>query len=298
MTIVITGKGGQLGRALLASAPADQAVVALDREALDLALTDQIAPRLIALNPALIVNAAAYTAVDKAESEPELAWRINAAAATEMARAAKQTGARMIQVSTDFVFDGSARRPIEPNSAPRPLNIYGASKLGGERAMSSEDLIIRTAWVHAAAGTNFVTTMLRLMAERDVLRVVADQEGSPTWATHLAEAIWDLAAVGAKGIHHVTGVGGVSWFGFAQAIREAAIERGLLSSACAVVEAISSSEYPTPARRPAYSILDCTSSVAAIGRPLPGWHDGLSAMLDELAAETSLSRNLKDLSHG
>jgi dTDP-4-dehydrorhamnose reductase len=298
MTIVIIGKNGQLGQALLASSPADNAVVALDRDALDLALTDQIAPRLIALTPSLIVNASAYTAVDKAESEPELAWRINAAAPAEMVRAARTTGARMIQVSTDFVFDGSARRPIAPDSPPRPLSIYGASKFGGEQAMSAEDLIIRTAWVHAAEGTNFVKTMLRMMAERDVVRVVADQQGSPTWATHLAQAVWDLAAVGASGIHHVTGSGGTSWFGFAQAIREAAIERGLLLPSCAAVEPIGSSDYPTPARRPDYSILDCASSVAAIRRPLPGWHDGLTAMLDELATQASGKRNAKDLSYG
>lgn len=289
MTILVTGANGQLGRALLASAPERQTVVALDREMLDLAQTDQIAPRLIALNPTLIVNAAAYTAVDSAETEPDLAWAINARAVTEIARAARQAGARLIQVSTDFVFDGSACRPIAPDSAPHPINVYGASKLGGEQAVSVEDLIVRTAWVHAAAGTNFVKTMLRLMVERDVLRVVADQQGSPTWATHLAQAIWDLSEAGAKGVHHVTGAGSTSWFAFAEAIREEAIERGLLSVACAVVEPIDSADYPTPARRPAYSILDCTSSIAAIGRPLPGWRDGLTAMLGELAAQTSAS---------
>lgn len=289
MTIVITGANGQLGRALLASAPESQSVVALDRDALDLTLTDQIAPRLIALNPTLILNAAAYTAVDKAESEPDHAWRVNATAVTEMALAARQTGARLIQISTDFVFDGSARRPIAPDSVPHPLNIYGASKLGGEQALSAEDLIVRTAWVHAATGSNFVKTMLRLMAEREVLRVVADQQGSPTWAMHLAQAIWDLSGAGARGIHHVTGAGGTSWFAFAQAIRDEAIERGLLSSACAAIKPIGSADYPTPARRPAYSILDCTSSIAAIGRPLPGWRDGLTAMLDDLVTQTSTS---------
>ena len=298
MTIVITGKNGQLGRALLTSAPDGQTVIALDRDALDLALTEEIAPRLIALNPTLIVNAGAYTAVDKAESEPEMAWRINAAAVVEMAHAAKQTGARIIQVSTDFVFDGSAHQPIAPDSDPRPLSVYGTSKLEGERAVSAEDLIIRTAWVHSAEGNNFVKTMLRLMAERDVLRVVADQQGSPTWATHLAHAIWDLVAVDAKGIHHVTGAGDTSWFGFAEAIRAAAIERSLLPSSCATIEPISNTDYPTPARRPAYSVLDCTSTVAAIGRSLPNWYDGLTAMLNELAAQASDKQKTKDITHG
>ena len=289
MTIVITGANGQLGRALLASAPESQTVIALDRNTLDLALTDRIAPQLIALNPTMIINSAAYTAVDKAESEPDLAWRINATAVTEMARAARQTGARLIQISTDFVFDGSACRPIAPDSEPHPINVYGASKLGGEQAVTANDLIVRTAWVHAATGSNFVNTMLRLMGERDVLRVVADQQGSPTWATHLAQAVWDLSRAGSTGIHHVTGAGGTSWFAFAEAIRDEAIKCGLLSPACAVVEPIGSADYPTPARRPAYSILDCASSIAAIGRPLPGWRDGLSAMLGELAAQASKS---------
>ena len=283
MTIVIVGAQGQLGRALVQTAPTGCNFVAVDRQALDLAQREQILPALIALAPTMIINAAAYTAVDRAESEADLAWAINAKAVIEMAALARYTGAKLVHISTDFVFEGTAQEPILPEAVPNPLSVYGASKLGGERALSTDDLIVRTAWVHAATGGNFVNTMLRLMAEREVVRVVSDQHGGPTWASHLAKALWELCDVGATGIHHVTGQGATTWHEFAETIRAEAIVRGLLGVNAARVDAITSAEYPTAAKRPAYSVLDCASSEKLIGRRLSIWQDGLSAMLDEKA---------------
>ena len=295
MTILITGTGGQVGRALLATIPAGQTAIAVNRQIVDLAQTAQIRPSLLPFQPTLIINAAAYTAVDQAETDPETAWAVNATAVGELAKLARETNARLVQISTDFVFDGSATKPIQPDAQPMPMSVYGKSKLAGEQATGADDLIIRTSWVHAAVGSNFVNTMLRLMVEREELRVVDDQVGSPTWATHLAEAIWALIGADAAGVHHVTGQGAISWCEFARAIREEAVSRGMIPQTAAAITAIGSADYPTLAARPAYSVLDCSSSNELIGHPLPDWHVGLAAMLDERAA---LDLTKKELSHG
>jgi dTDP-4-dehydrorhamnose reductase len=234
----------------------------------------------------VIINAAAYTAVDKAEAEKDLAERVNGAAPGYLAEAAHANGARLLHISTDFVFDGKATQPYRPDAVTAPLGAYGASKLHGEQraleASRGQALVLRTAWVYAAAGHNFVLTMLRLMAERGSVKVVQDQMGSPTWASSVAQALWAAVAVpGLKGIHHWTDAGTASWYDFALAIAADARELGLLRTPVEVFP-ISTAEYPTPAKRPTYSVLDCVSSVAALKiQPAP-WRDNLKKMLMEL----------------
>jgi len=278
---LVTGAGGQLGRALQATAPAGVDLTALDRAALDIGDAPAVAARVHAIAPDLVINAAAYTAVDKAESDGAAARRINAEAPGHLATAAAAIGARFIHVSTDFVFDGTSGAPYRPDHPTAPLGVYGATKLAGEQAVQAAHptaLIVRTAWVYGDTGHNFVRTMLRLMAERDEVRVVADQIGTPTYATGLARALWALDAAGAAGIHHWTDSGAASWYDFAVAIQEEALGLGLLARAVPVVP-IATSAYPTPARRPSYSVLDKSAAVALVGGPAPHWRVHLREML-------------------
>ena len=285
MRVLVAGAAGQLGRALAAACPAGWELVAPPRAQFD--VTDPAAaPRLLAETGAeVLVNAAAYTAVDRAETEPALAERVNAVAAGALARAAARAGARFVHVSTDFVFDGTASSPIPPEAEPRPLGVYGWTKLKGEaavRAAHAEALIVRTAWVHAARGQNFVRTMLRLMAERDEVRVVADQVGTPTHAASLARAIFALLSARATGVYHWTDAGVASWYDFAVAISEEAAALGLLDRPVPV-RPIRTEDYPTPARRPAYAVLDKTRTWALVG-PAHHWRVELRACLGEIAA--------------
>lgn len=287
MKVLVTGAAGQLGQALQRSAPAGVDLVALDRAGLDLA--DPLAiDRVVAhQQPALIINAAAYTAVDKAESEPVLAYRLNSEAPAALAAAATRHGARLLHVSTDFVFDGRNPDPYRPDHPTAPLGVYGASKQAGEAAVLAADpgaLIVRTAWVYAAHGNNFVKTMLRLMTERPEVRVVADQVGTPTHALSLAHALWALAASQASGPWHFTDAGVASWYDFAVAIQEEALALGLLRQAVPV-QPITTADFPTPARRPAYSVLDKTATTALIGAAAH-WRVELRAMLAMLKDQT------------
>ncbi len=282
MKVLVTGAGGQLGRALQASAPADVALIAVDRAWLNVGDRDAVLKAISAHAPDVIVNAAAYTAVDRAESEPELAHRINAEGPGHLAEAAKAAGARLVHVSTDFVFDGQSARAYLPGDAVNPLGVYGASKRAGEVAVLDalpHALIVRTAWVYAADGHNFVKTMLRLMKERDKVSVVADQIGTPTHAASLARAIWSLIEAQARGIHHFTDAGVASWYDFAVAIAEEAEVLGLAGTA--EVVPIATADYPTPARRPAFGILDKTATWALTGTPRH-WRAELRLMLAEL----------------
>lgn len=283
MKALIFGAGGQVGRALAATAPGDAELVALTRAECNLSDSEAIRRIVAEASPQIVFNAAAYTAVDKAESEPELAAAVNGTAAGWVAEAARSAGARTIHISTDFVFDGNASRPYPPDDAVAPLSVYGSSKLKGEQAVAAADpdgLIVRTAWVYAAEGANFVNTMLRLMREREKLGIVADQIGTPTYATSLAGALWTLARHGATGTHHYTDAGVASWYDFAVAIEEEARSLGLLDRPVRV-EPIATADYPTPARRPAYSVLDKSATWAAIGGPAPHWRANLRAMLLE-----------------
>ncbi|HSR64717.1 MAG TPA: dTDP-4-dehydrorhamnose reductase [Xanthomonadaceae bacterium] len=243
------------------------------------ALVDRVAPDMV-------VNAAAHTAVDRAEQERDLAWRINAEAPGALAQACVRRGAWLVHYSTDYVFDGRGTRPYREDDEPDPPGVYGASKLAGEeavRASGARHLLFRTAWVYAAHSHNFLRTMLRLGAERDVLRVVADQVGTPTPAPLIADvtahALRHLPAH--PGTWHLTATGQTSWHGFAEAIFAGAVARGLLQRAPRV-EPIATADYPTPAARPAYSVLDTTRLRADFGIGLPSWQDGLGRVLDEL----------------
>lgn len=283
MKVIVTGAGGQLGRALVAGAPADAAVVALDRAALDIGDAAAVQARIKAERPDIIINAAAYTAVDKAESEPDLACRINADGPRHLAAAALDAGARLAHISTDFVFDGAKSAPYHPDDPVNPLGVYGASKRAGEEAvlgLMPDALIVRTAWVYGAGGGNFVKTMLRLMRERGRVSVVADQFGTPTHAASLARAIWALAGAGAAGIHHFTDAGSASWYDFAVAIAEEAQALGLIAAA-ADVSPIATTDYPTPARRPAFGVLDKRATWAITGVPRH-WRAELRLMLAAL----------------
>ena len=285
MIALIAGASGQLGRALQATAPAGVTVVAPPEAAFDITDPDRVDAIVAAARPALVINAAAYTAVDKAESEPAAAQRVNVNAVGLLAAAARQARAGFVQVSTDFIFDGSASRPYPPDTAPNPIGVYGRTKWEGEvaaRDLHDSPLIVRTAWVYAAQGANFVHTMLRLMRERDEVRVVADQIGTPTHADSLARAIWALAGAGATGTYHWTDAGAASWYDFAVAIEEEALAAGLLTRAVPVIP-IRSEDYPTPARRPPYSVLDKTATWALTG-PARHWRAELRDCLAAIPA--------------
>lgn len=285
MRILIAGAAGQLGRALRASGPARHEIVALDRSSLDAGDPGSVAAAFERHRPEVLVNAAAYTAVDRAESEPDAAHRANAEAPGLLAEACRRHGAKLVHVSTDFVFDGRSSRPYRPDDPTGPLSVYGATKLEGERRVLREhgegSAILRTAWLYDADGRNFATTMIRLMRERPVVRVVADQFGTPTSVEGLAKAIWRAVEVGATGILHCTDAGAASWYDFAEAIRRAGQSRGFLPSGVRV-EPISTSEYPTPAIRPAFSVLDKSSTWPALALEGVHWEDALNATLRSL----------------
>lgn len=280
MKVLITGGAGQLGRALIATAPVGAVVTAIDLPDLDLTDFAAVRARIVADRPDLVINAAAYTAVDKAESDEGLAQAINAGAVGAIAGALAETGGRLVHVSTDFVFDGSSARAYLPNDQRNPLSAYGRTKAAGEDAAGGDALIVRTAWVYTAGGANFVRTMLRLMAERDSVSVVADQIGAPTWAPGLAATIWALVAKDARGLFHHSDAGVASWYDFAVAIQEEALAIGLLTRAVPIIP-IATADYPTPARRPAFSLLDCSGTRAMLGDGHTHWRVNLRRMLLE-----------------
>lgn len=283
MKVVITGARGQLGQALQKSAPEEAHLFPFASTELDIADGEAVRSTLGAIRPDLILNAAAYTAVDKAESEEERALAVNGAAVGHLAEAARESGARLVHVSTDFVFDGSSGVAYAPDAPTSPLGAYGRSKRAGEIAAGPDALIVRTAWVYAPEGGNFVRTMIRLMKERPEVRVVADQIGTPTYAPALAQALWTLAGQGVSGVHHYTDSGVASWYDFAVAIQEEALAAGILEKAVPVLP-IATVDFPTPARRPHFSVLDKGSTFAALGGPAPHWRDNLRKMIALMAA--------------
>jgi dTDP-4-dehydrorhamnose reductase len=300
--ILLTGADGQLGQELQRTLVSLGEIIGVGRQALDLTQPDRIRQIISEIKPDLIVNAAAYTAVDKAQTEPELAKSINAVAPTIMAEEQARHGGILIHVSTDYVFDGRKNSPYTEEDAPNPLSVYGQSKLAGEEGIQKTSqslqsahqelryIILRTAWVYGTYGkSNFVKTMLRLGAERDEIRVVADQVGTPTWACDIASSI---AILGQKvheqgapspltGIYNFTSSGVASWYDFAIAIFEEAKQLGFELKVQRVVP-ITTSEYPTPATRPAYSVLAGQKITAALGSHPPHWRQGLRQMLAEL----------------
>jgi len=268
MKILITGANGQLGITLQHLAPPVHKIVPLTSRQLDITNRKAVLETIREIRPDTIINAAAYTAVDKAESEPDIAMAVNAHGPENLAIAAQETACRLIHLSTDFVFDGQKCRPYTPEDEPNPLNVYGATKLAGEQAigriLGEEALIIRTAWVHSPYGHNFVKTMIRLMREREEIRVVADQFGTPTSTRSLTKALYRFAEIPTtNGIHHWTDNGTATWYDFAVAIHSHLTQTGTI--ACQRIIPIPTSEYPTPATRPTFSILDKQGSIHLLG---------------------------------
>ncbi len=305
MKVLLLGANGQVGFELARSlAPLGELVCATRSGALpggapcltaDLTQPESLAAALDAVRADVIVNAAAYTAVDRAEDEPELAQRVNARALAEIGAHAVARQALVVHFSTDYVFDGAGSRPYRENDATAPLGVYGRSKLDGEnalRASGCDHLVLRTAWVYAARGHNFLRTMLRFAREREELRIVGDQRGAPTPARLIAAAsALALSRLLARragerdkrlGTYHLCAAGQCTWFDFAGAIFARAQAAGLLEHAPRLVP-ISTAEYPTPAHRPAYSVLDCSKLRDAFGLHLPDWRSGLDAVIGELA---------------
>ncbi len=282
MRVLITGANGQLGGALQRTAPAWADINAIDVEDVDLTDSSMLTARLVVEAPDLIINAAAYTAVDKAESDEALARAINAEAVATMVEAMASTGGKLVHVSTDYVFDGAASEPYAPDATRNPQSVYGRTKAEGEDHLRDTDLLVRTAWVYEAGGANFVRTMIRLMKERDELAVVADQVGTPTWATGLARTIWGLAEKGGSGTFHHSDDGVISWYDFAVAIGEEAHALGLLERV-PTIRPITTADYPTPAQRPAYSVLDSSATRAFLGETPVPWRQSLRLMLKEEA---------------
>jgi dTDP-4-dehydrorhamnose reductase len=304
MKILLLGREGQVAWELRRSLAAVGDVVAVDRRTagltVDLANLSSLRRAIGEVRPHLIVNAAAYTAVDKAEQETELAWRINAEAPGVIATEAARIGAGLIHYSTDYVFgENQANEPYPEHHQTAPQSVYGRSKLAGEEAIQSAGVphvILRTAWVYGRRGHNFLLTMLRLLRDRDVVKVVEDQRGAPTWSRHIADATALLAVQcrtsnvfrpeSRSGIYHLTCSGETSWHGFAERICTDAQRRGLLGNHVARLEGIPTSGYPTAAQRPAYSVLANDKLAEAFGLRLPAWEDALGFCLDEFCKLT------------
>jgi dTDP-4-dehydrorhamnose reductase len=282
MRVLITGANGQLGGALQRTAPAWADFNAIDVEDVDLTDTAMLTARLVVEAPDVIINAAAYTAVDKAESDEATARAINSVAVATMVAAMAAAGGKLVHVSTDYVFDGASAQPYVTLAERNPQSAYGRTKAEGEDHLRPQDLLVRTAWVYEAGGANFVRTMIRLMKERDELRVVADQIGAPTWATGLARTLWALVEKQATGTFHHCDAGVASWHEFAVAIAEEAHALNLIPRIPAI-HAITTADYPTPAQRPAYSVLDCSKTRAFLGDAPVAWRDNLRLMLKEEA---------------
>jgi dTDP-4-dehydrorhamnose reductase len=285
LTVLITGAGGQVGRALLSTAPTTFQVLGISHGDLDIGDAKAVSEYFRLHSPDVVINAAAYTAVDRAESEPDLALRVNGEGPRNLAAAARDSGARLVHISTDFVFDGAGSMPYRPDAPTGPLSVYGVTKLAGEKAvlevLPERSVLVRTAWVYAADGTNFVRTMLRVMNANRAVRVVADQVGTPTAARGLAETLWKIVAQPQiAGIHHWTDAGVASWYDFAVAIAEEGASLGLVP-ADVTVAPIATVDYPTPARRPSYSVLDKTS-LTSLGLVPTHWRARLRGVLGEM----------------
>lgn len=297
LKVLITGGSGQVGWELARCLHVNALISTPSRAELDLSRPTSIRNVVDSLSPDLIIHPAAYTAVDRAEEESELAFTVNATAVEYLAQAAKARGCPIVYLSTDYVFDGESDAPYGTHASPNPLSVYGASKLAGERALRASGLphwTVRTSWVYASRGRNFLLTMKRLLTTREEVRVVDDQRGAPTWARTIAEALaqalhpvlitrehpmtWFEQT---SGVYHLTANGSTTWYGFAQAIARQLNERSS-SRALARLLPIAGAEYPTAAHRPSNSRLDCTSFRDTFAIALPQWQDALALCLDEL----------------
>lgn len=277
MKVLITGASGQLGSSLMASAPANVEVRAAGKRECDFLKPGGIAELVTDYNPDLVINAAAYTAVDNAEDDEVAARTVNAEAVRALVDS--HTG-KLVHISTDFVFDGQSSRPYRPHDKRAPLSVYGHTKAAGEDHLRDNDILVRTSWVYNAGGSNFVRTMLRLMRERPTLEIVSDQIGSPTWAPGLADTIWNLIDKDAAGTFHHSDAGVASWYDFAVAVQEEALAIGLLKEPVRIAP-ISSTAYPTPASRPAFSLLDCSDTRELLEDDYIHWRTNLRLMLKQ-----------------
>ena len=290
MKILLTGAGGQLGQALLDAKPEAFELISTTRQELNLADAEACRSAVRQHQPDWVLNAGAYTAVDKAESEPELAHAVNSGAPEAFAEELNRQGGRLLQLSTDFVFNGTQGTPYQPEQTRDPLGVYGASKAAGEAAIQSvfgaegRGLIMRTSWVIGPVGKNFALTMLRLHRERDQLSVVADQVGCPTSTLNLAQACWRTLQIAGErdmpAVMHWCDNGAASWYDVAVAIGQIGAELGLIDTP-AKVQPITTSDYPTPAERPSYSLLDCTGTRAALKLNGEHWQQALRAVLQQ-----------------
>jgi dTDP-4-dehydrorhamnose reductase len=283
--ILVTGKGGQLAWELEQSANSQHELIVLSSKQLDISNTDLVQKTIAEHQPDILINAAAYTAVDKAETDKEKAYAVNEGGARNLALACKAINCRLLHVSTDFIFDGTKPTPYQTDDQPNPVNVYGASKLAGEQAILQtlpDAVIVRTAWVYSAHGNNFVKTMLRFMAEKPALGIVYDQVGTPTWAAGLAKWLWAVVEKPeVSGVYHWTDAGVASWYDFAIAIQELGIEKGLLKESIPI-SPIPASQYPTPAQRPSFSVIDKASAESAAELKTIHWRKQLSSMMDGL----------------
>lgn len=283
--VLITGGNGQLGHELQRTVLQGYNCVATDVDELDITNSDAVNKFVAELKPDVIINAAAYTAVDKAEEETELATAINTTGAANLAQACKDNQIQFMQISTDFVFDGKAHTPYPVDAEAVPDGMYGKTKQDGDdlvqKILGDDTFIIRTSWLYSAHGNNFVKTMLRFMKERDELGIIADQIGTPTWANSLAHAVWQAIEKKVKGIHHWSDAGVASWYDFAYAIMEEGVALGMLNKTI-TINAITTADYPTPANRPCYSVMDKTTTWKALGMKSEHWRVALREMMKEL----------------
>lgn len=288
MKALVTGEGGQLAKALFRTVEERHELSMHSIETLDITSPDQVNQVVSGFQPDVIINAAAYTGVDKAESDEDTAADVNEKGPEILAQAAMTHGARLIHISTDFVFDGISKKPWKTSDQTNPISVYGRTKLNGEQAIINSGLadwaIVRTAWLYDGTSPNFVSTMLRLMNEKNDISVVSDQTGTPTLSDSLAVAVWCMAENSIQGMHHWTDSGSTTWHGFACAIEELGFESGLLTSRTKV-HPIVTEDYPTPARRPVYSVLDksATWDVLQGTRAMPAthWRKNLENMITE-----------------
>jgi dTDP-4-dehydrorhamnose reductase len=279
--VLILGCKGQVGQALVQSASSHYDVVAFQRGDVDFTNTADLNAKISTVNASVIINAAAYTAVDKAETEIDLAWKINATAVKAIAEVAARHSAFMVHYSTDYVFNGKASTPYQPTDQTDPLSIYGQTKLAGEESVintldAEKYLVLRTQWVHAPGGRNFVTTIARALQNNSSLRIVCDQVGTPTLAADIAEATWRALEARVSGLHHMTNTGAATWFDFAQAIK-ALLKIQKPDAQLAELTPIATADYPLPAKRPAYALLDKSSLIAATGKTPRHWQDAFNA---------------------
>ena len=287
MRVLLLGASGQLGALVAARAPSHVKLSAYGSPVCDISDAANVRNVIHKTGPDLIINCAAYTQVDKAESEPDIAYAVNREGVANLVHCSPEA-TRILHVSTDFVFDGKATEPYKPDAPTAPLGVYGASKLAGEQVLTEQaarrSCIVRTAWLYAAEGGNFMNTMLRLMRTRDSLSVVNDQVGTPTAAHRLSEVLWRFAErPDLTGIWHWTDGGQATWYDFAVEIQRQALALGLLKQAIPI-QPIPTSDYPTPARRPAYSVLDKTLTLQALELANVPWQQALSEVLEQLSA--------------